>query len=172
MKNIFSIRSGLIFVACILTLFFVFPLQAGEKKKVTYTKESSQNISREDVFPGDNPKHKISQTVRIDSLTYSDPDFGSSDDWVYSQIDSVAGTGSHRGYTVSNYKDGDKTFGKYEGAHKTTVKENGAWEVNYEGKYQFTGGTGRFENIKGSGVYKGTITAKGLTEEGECEVEY
>jgi len=53
-----------------------------------------------------------------------------------------------------------------------TVKEGGAWESNFEGKIQFTGGTGKFKNIKGGGVYKGTMTAKELTGSGEFEVEY
>ena len=44
--------------------------------------------------------------------------------------------------------------------------------MNYEGNFTYTGGTGKFENIKGGGVYKGTWTAKGITEEGEYEAEY
>ena len=55
---------------------------------------------------------------------------------------------------------------------KTIVKENGSWETDYEGKFEITSGTGKFENIKGGGVYKGTITEEGITEEGEYEAEF
>ena len=102
----------------------------------------------------------------------SDPDFGTTDCLQYGQNDSVAGNGTHRGYNICKYKNGDKTYTKWNGTHKVTVKEGGAWEMNYEGKVQYTGGTGKFKNIKGGGVYKGTATAKGGTEEGEMEVEY
>ena len=82
------------------------------------------------------------------------------------------GNGSHRGYSDNNYESGDKTYMKWEGTHKTILKENGGRETNYEGKFEYTGGTGKFKNIKGGGVYKGAITDEGITEEGEIEVEY
>ena len=153
-----------------LTIFWMGNVQAGEKKKVSYTKNATREISRNDIYPADHTKHKISQVIRIDTISYSDPDFGSSEDWAYFQGDSFAGSGSHRGYTVSHYMNGDKTYQKWEGTHKTTVKENAEWQVDYEGKYQFVGGTGKFKEIKGSGVYKGSHTAKGISEKGECKV--
>ena len=143
-----------------------------EKKKVTYTKEMKQQISMSDVFIGDVPGHQLSQYMRITSINYSDPDFGSSENLEYGQSDHIEGNGSHRGYSENNYKSGDKTFVKWGGTHKTIVKEDGVWEVNYEGNYSYTGGTGTFKNIKGGGVYKGTLTATAVTEEGEFEVEY
>jgi hypothetical protein len=172
MKNLLSKRLVLAVIVVFFTIFCGFSAQAAEKKKVTYTKKIKQEISRENIYPGDVPKHQFSQFVRISSFTNSDPDFGSSESLEYGQSDSVAGNGSHRGYSVGNYKNEDKTYAKWEGTHKTTVKEGGVWEVIFEGKFQFTGGTGKFKNIKGGGVYKGKITAKGLTEEGEFEVEY
>lgn len=139
--------------------------------KATYTKKAT-TISRNDVYPEDVPEHQISQHVRKASITFSDPDFGSSEDLEYGQSDTIAGNGSHRGYSVNTYKNGDKTYDKWEGTHKTIVKEGGAWETNVEGKFQYTGGTGKFKNIKGGGAYKGTITAKGENQEGEFEAEY
>ena len=109
--------------------------------------------------------------MRIDTHKHSDPDFGSAEEWIYMHSDSVAGTGTHRGHSVTNYENGDKSYQKWEGTHKTTVKD-GAWETKFEGKSQFTGGTGKFKNIKGGGAYKGTMTAKGVTGSGEFEAEY
>ena len=142
------------------------------KKKGTYTKELKQQLSTNDVQIGDVPEHQFLQWVRITSINYSDPDFGSSENLEYCQGDSIEGNGSHRGYSDNNFKSGDKIYNKWEGTHKTIVKEGGVWELNYEGKFSYTGGTGTFKNIKGGGVYKGTRTAKGVTEEGEFEVEY
>lgn len=142
------------------------------KKKVTYTKEMKQQISNNDVQIGDVPEHQFGQWVRITSTNYSDPDFGSSENLDYGQNDHIEGNGSHRGYSDNNLKSGDKTHVKWDGTHKTIVKEGGIWEVNYEGNFTYTGGTGTFKNIKGGGVYKGTLTATGVTEEGEIEVEY
>lgn len=139
--------------------------------KSTYTK-TAMTISRNDVYPEDVPEHQISQTVRKASLTSSDPFFGSSENLDYGQSDSIAGNGSHKGYSVNTFKNGDKAYCKWEGTHKTIVKEGGAWETNYEGEYQYTGGTGKFKNIKGGGAYKGRITAKEHTEEGDFEGEY
>ena len=67
-------------VLFILGIAMIDSPQAGEKKKVTYTKTSARDISRNDLSPGDNPKHKMTQRVRIDIIKYSDPDFGSSED--------------------------------------------------------------------------------------------
>ena len=145
---------------------------AGEKLKGSYTKTSTREISRNDIIPSDNPKHKMSQWVSIDTVKFSVPELGSSEDWGYGQADSYAGTGTHRGYTTSSYENGDQTFQKWEGTHKTTIKEDGSWENTYEGTYQHIGGTGKFQNIKGNGVYRGKVTPKGRTEEGEYTVEY
>ena len=143
-----------------------------EKKKITYTKETKQQVSTNDFSIGDVPGHIFTQWVRITSSNYSDPDFGSSENLDYGQSDHIEGNGSHRGYSDNNLKSGDKTHMKWEGTHKTIVKENGEWELNYEGNFSYTGGTGSFKNIKGGGVYKGTWTAEESTEEGEFEVEY
>ncbi|MDM8540901.1 hypothetical protein QUF90_07415 [Desulfococcaceae bacterium HSG9] len=172
MKNLLSKQLVFAITVIFFTILCSFSVQAAEKKKVTYIKKNIQTISKENIYPSDVPKHKISQSVKISNNTYSDPDFGSSENWSYGQSDSVAGSGTHRGYTVSKFKNGDKTYAKWEGTHKITFKEGGDWEVNIKGDFQWTGGTGKFKNIKGGGVYKGKVTAKGETQEGEFEVEY
>ena len=108
----------------------------------------------------------------MDTTTSPDPDYNDSQLLVYGQSDSVAGSGSHRGYNKRIFKNGDETYGKYEGTHKRTSKEGGAWEEISAGKWQVIGGTGKFKNIKGSGTYKGKRTAEGGTTEFEGEVEY
>ena len=142
------------------------------KKKVTYTKEMIQLITTQDVYIEDVPGHQFRQYMRMTSFNFSDPDFGSAESLEFGQSDSIKGKGSHRGYSNNNFKSGDKTYNKWEGTHETIVKEGGVWEVSYEGKFDITAGTGKFKNLKGGGTYKGTWTAKGITEEGEFEAEY
>jgi hypothetical protein len=91
---------------------------------------------------------------------------------IYEQSDSVAGTGTHRGYFRRLHKNGDTTYGSYEGMHKTTVKEDGSSEPTWEGTYKLTGGTGKFKNAKGEGTYRGKVTAEGAFTEWEGEAEY
>ncbi len=151
---------------------FGFSVQAAEKNKITVTKESKRHISRTTVNLGDTPKHQLVQFIRLDTGTSSNPDFNDTEQLVYGQSDQVAGSGSHRGHTIVLHKSGDESYAKWEGTHKTTVKEDKSWETSIEGEFQFTGGTGKFKNIKGGGTYKGKMTAEGLIEEVEMEVEY
>lgn len=142
------------------------------EKKVTFKKEVKQEISYQATNIGDVPGHQLTNYVRISSVNNSDPDFGPTENLEYGQSDHIKGNGSHRGYSDVHFKNGDKTYYKQTGTHKTTTKEGGVSETNYEGKFEVTGGTGKFKNIRGGGIYKGTITEKGITEEGEYEVEY
>ena len=71
-----------------------------------------------------------------------------------------------------DHKKGDKAFTKWEGTHKTSIKEDKSWETIIEGKIEFIGGTGMFENIEGGGTYNCSATAKGGTCDAELEAEY
>jgi hypothetical protein len=151
---------------------FSFLTQAAGKKKITYSSKVKQMVSQTTIHPGDVPNHELVQHVRLDTSTSSDPDWKDVEYLSYHQADSVAGNGTHRGYNIGHHKDGDESYWKYEGTHKTIVKEDGSQEVPFEGKTQLVGGTGKFKNIKGGGTYKGKVTPKEITWEGEAEVEY
>ena len=159
-------------IATFLVVSLSFSAQAGEKKKITGTNKLGPPISRTVVYPGDDPKHELVLTIRRDTTTNSDPDWNESEEIVYSQSDSVAGTGTGRGYLTRIFKNGDIKYGSYEGTHKTTVKEDGSTETTWEGTYKVTGGTGRFKNAKGGGTYRGKATAEGASSEFEGEEEF
>ena len=101
-------------------------------------------------------------------------DFNEAEHIVYEQHDSVAGTGTHRGYYTNRLKNGDTEYGSFEGTFKTTFKEDGSWEMTtWEGTWKSNGGTGKVKNIKGGGTYRGKATAEeGALTEFEGEVEY
>jgi hypothetical protein len=64
----------------------------------------------------------------------------------------------HGGPNIDLLKQRDKAYYICEGTTKTTTKEDKSWETTWEGKCQFTGGTGKVKNIKGSLTYKGKAT--------------
>jgi hypothetical protein len=168
-----QLRRGVVgVIATFLVVSLSFSAQAGEKKKITGTNKPGPPISKTVVSPGDDPKHELNLTIRRDTTTSSDPDWDGTEEMVYDYGDSVAGTGTHRGYTRRLYKNGDTTYGSFEGAHKTTKKEDGSSETTWEGTWKFTGGTGKFKDVKGGGTYRGKATAEGAATEFEGEVEY
>jgi hypothetical protein len=142
------------------------------KKKIMGTNKEGPPMSRTVVSPGDDPKHELVLSIRRDITTSSDADWNETEQIVYEQGDSVAGTGTHRAYFRRLHKNGETDYGPYEGTHKTTVKEDGSWETTWEGTYKVTGGTGKFKNSKGSGTYRGKATAEGASTDWEGEVEY
>ena len=144
------------------------------KKKITGTNKHGPPISRTVVSLGDDPKHElVLLEINRTTTTSSDPDFNETEQFDYTQLDEVAGTGTHRGYFVRHYKNGDTEYGTYEGTHKSTFKEDGSFlEATWEGTYKVIGGTGKFKNAKGSGTYRGKATAQEAFTEWEGEVEY
>jgi hypothetical protein len=104
---------------------FEMNAQAAEKKKYMGTNKVGPPISRTVVSPGDDPKHELALTIRRDTTTSPDPDWNETEEIVYDQGDTVAGTGVHSGYLRRLHKNGDITYGSYEGTHKTTAKEDG-----------------------------------------------
>ena len=143
-----------------------------DKKQISGTDMWDSVISETVSYPGDAPNHVISQRVRRYTTTSADPDLDGTEGLLYMQTDSMAGTGSHRGYAVRTYKDGDKSFASVEGTHQIISTDGGAWELNSEGTWTVTGGTGKFENAKGSGTYTGKATPKGGSTDWEGELEY
>jgi len=108
----------------------------------------------------------------VDPVKSASPDFNIVEERIYDQSETIAGDGKHRGVAIDKFKNGDIAINEYEGTHKVVTKGNDDWEVHYEGKFKFIGGTGKFKNLKGGGTYKGHITPKSLKEEDEAEVTY
>lgn len=141
------------------------------EKKINGVNHFGPHVSQTVSSPGDVPNHEIIQSIRLDTVSSSDPDFDGSRYINYEQVDQIAGTGSHRGYGRQITKSGDEIYHKWEGSHKTIVKD-GTWESSFQGKFEYVGGTGKFKNIKGGGTYKGTVSPRGGAGNWEGEAEY
>jgi hypothetical protein len=169
-----QLRRGVVgIIAAFVVVSLSFSAQAAEKKKIMGTNKHGPPISRTVVSPGDDPKHElVVLMISRATTTSSDPDFNEAEFIVYEQADLVAGTGTHRGYFRWLHKNGETSYGSYEGIYKTSVKEDGSWETTWEGTWKSIGGTGKFKNIKGGGTYRGKATAQEALSDFEGEVEY
>jgi len=67
-------------------------------------------------------------------------------------FDYVKGKGTLTGYYMYTFRDGSTFSTKAIG---TTTPVDGGKGVVFEGTYEVTGGTGRFEGMKGKGTFKG-----------------
>jgi hypothetical protein len=168
-----QLRRGVVgVIAAFVVVSLSFSAQAAEKKKIMGTDKLGQP-SRTVVYPGDDLNHELVLYTRRDTTTSSDPDHNETEVMIYGQNDQVVpGTGTHRGYSRRLFKNGETTYGSFEGMHKTSFKEDGSREATWEGTWKVTGGTGKFKNIKGGGTYRGKALAQGASSEWEGEVEY
>jgi hypothetical protein len=66
-------------------------------------------------------------------------------------------TAADRGYFVGTMANGDKIHVKFNG----TSRSKDGKPVSGQGTWSFTGGTGKFEGLKGKGTYKGTANPDG-----------
>ena len=73
--------------------------------------------------------------------------------------DAIGSRSQTRGFALGTMANGDKYHVRYQGS--ATLKDGAV--QNVEGKWNFTGGTGKLKGIKGQGTYKGTGAADGVT---------
>ncbi len=74
------------------------------------------------------------------------------------QADLVKGNGTQQGYGKMS-QNADSVFLEWEG-HIITLSSNGRPMTTFEGTWSWTKGTGQFENIQGSGTYKGKYISR------------
>ena len=156
-------------VAALVTSMSI-SVDAAEEKSFKWTHTARQTISETQSTPA--PNHELVQGIYVDPITTKSPEFDIIEARITNQDENVSGDGRHRGVEIDIFSNGDTAINKFEGTHKIITKEDGTWEVNYEGRFEFVGGTGHFKNLKGQGTYRGHITPEGLTEEDEAEVTY
>jgi len=67
-------------------------------------------------------------------------------------FDIINGKGTYSGHEVKTFQDNASVFVKYSG---TQTPIDGGKKTAYDGTWEITGGTGRFEGMKGTGTLKG-----------------
>ena len=141
---------------------------SAEKMKITGNNKTERIISQSTVNPNDAPGHLLMQTVAMSITTSSNADWNETTMVDYQHNDQFAEKGTHVGYGYHKHKGGDQTFFKYWG----TQKAAGDGKMSLEGKYEWTGGIGKFKNIQGGGTYTCTATATVTNCDWQGEVEY
>lgn len=107
-------------------------------------------IRAEAVEVGDVPGH-VMGVAEAKGLTF--PDTGEVGAYtVHVTFDYVNGSGPHQGYAKATFEDGSETVIEVKG---TTKQVKGGEISEFEGKYSYIKGTGRFEGIQGGGSYTG-----------------
>ena len=154
-----------------IALLLISGLAKAETMDCSRSQKSVRFISNQVIEPGDRPDRLMDQYVRVDLLSSKNPEWDGAEQFLYNQSDSVRGSGSHRGYSKTTLKSGEKVWIKYEGVHHRT-KGGEAWEIPFEGVFTIVSGTGKYNAIRGGGYYWGTLTPDGATSEIDCHAEY
>lgn len=133
--NHVSFRHFVALVAVMVSISLVAgQAQADGKRKCSGTNTFLSTLQKNSSAVGDIPGHEISQQIILQRTTKSsEPIFEDAQLTDFGQSDEIAGTGTHRGYSVGVLKDGSSAPARYEGTHKTTVKADGSWEGAGEG---------------------------------------
>jgi len=151
---------ALFMILALIILLIVATAEAKEKHKIAGKMTMAQTI-REAVEIGDTKDHIMTlsqyegtnesagEHVFMDGAQVVNTAFG----------DFVQGNGPQRGHVKLMLGDA-AVFCQWEGMVTTIVPEEGSPIMAFEGTYSYTKGTGQFENIQGSGSYKGAFTSK------------
>lgn len=148
-----TIRSwATIIVALIVMTGFLVPVAQAADEVGTRVVYINQKVETTEV--GDVPGHVVGFIEQPGMIFITKGPFsgeiGTRKGTTY--FDTVKGKGTITSYLVYTFKDGS-TMSLKATAGSTTPVEGGG--VTFEGTYEMTGGTGRFEGMKGKGTYKG-----------------
>jgi len=123
---------------------------------------------------GDLPGHK----VRIYQIhrTYPDAETGCfgmkpKEAWTQGISDYVGVTGSTWGYTTTLMENNDKVFSRWSGTTHT-VGEGDTRKTTFTGVVTYTGGTGKYEGLRGVGRTHVTADIQAGVNEGRTDAEY
>ena len=170
MNQIKRNRSVVSFLVVLVWLLFSL-IQSQEVyaggKNISGTGKPIALISETKTIPGDDPNHEFALSTSLHIINSSDPDWNNVQVKHIVVTDYTAGTGIGRGYRIHSHPGGDQTVMAIEGMTKTVMKSESFPDISFEGKWWFTGGTGKFEGITGSGTYWGKVTEEGVTYDWE-----
>jgi hypothetical protein len=92
--------------------------------------------------------------------------------WNRGFSDYVDRNGRYWGYEVSTLENGDKIFAEFTGTLQTVAAADGSKTSRFEGIEKWTGGTGKYQAVRGLEWDHGTVDLdKGIVQ-GKTEVEY
>ena len=167
MEEKMEFRVTVIVSASLLSVALSLPASAGEK--VSGHNSNFQILSEVTATIPDRPGHIMRQ--RTTTFTTSSARLG---DYWGSQIaqDEVIGQDvTSKGYGTNHFANGDVAYYSFEGTAKVTPKGPGAFETVAQGKFEWTGGTGKHD-VKGPGTYTCNFTQSGGGCDWQGEAEF
>ena len=153
----------------ILSVALSLPANAGEK--ITGRTSDYQLLSEVTATIPDKPGHILRQRTTIFKSSSSSARLG--DFWitVVGQQEVVGQDITNKAYGTAHFANGDVAHISFEDTSKVTPKEPGAFETVSQGKYEWTGGTGKHD-VKGPGTYTCHFTQSGGGCDWQGEVEF
>lgn len=161
MQIITSKRSTVIFIALVLIITFGVTTSLAQENIKIGGKMTCAVFKSESINPGDTEDHTVA-LMQYEGTNFSTGENKFMDGGQVTGMtfgDLVKGNGPHHGYGNTS-QNNDVVFWKYEGKTTTNLSPEGKPIVTFEGSITFTKGTGNYENIKGSGTYKGNYISK------------
>jgi hypothetical protein len=127
------------------------------------TGKTSRFVTESRVQVGDLPGHEITQSVGDEELKTSDQIAGVSFDdakaKVVRQADLVDGSGVVRGYATWEAASGQKLFVMF--GYTVPPFPAGKDLVPFEGTFEWVGGTGALQQVRGKGTVEGEVSRSG-----------
>lgn len=154
-------RIGVFLVCLVLALAFdPAKLNAQETTKIS-GKIAATYAKQDSIIVGDTVAHVLSlATSEGKNVNTGEHAFMNDAPIVnMSYANLIQGSGVHHGY-IKFVKNGDVVYAKWEGKVTTVQTAEGAPSTSFDGVFEYTKGTGKFENIKGKGTYKGEFISK------------
>ncbi len=147
---------------------FALAVTASAQTKISGTEVCGKPDQQQMLEVGDQPGHTLG--VQQIKCTWSKMEIEGSavkDSLTTIAVDARGNKLNVRGYDIATMASGDKAFVRFQGA--VTLKDGAV--VTDDGKWSFSGGTGKLKGLKGVGTYKGKGTPEG-GETFEIEGEY
>jgi hypothetical protein len=92
--------------------------------------------------------------------------------WARGYSDYTDLNGQAWGYGIAILENGDKIFSQWSGTSQTIVNPDGSKKSTYTGVFTYTGGTGKYQGIRGIGRQTYIFDSKAGYNEGQWEEEY
>ena len=139
-------------VLCLLMLLTL----ASAQTKISGTAQCGKPDTQQKVDVPDHPDHSLS--ISQAKCTWTKPmevaGVQNKDGVTTAMDDNHGATSTGHGYYVDNMANGDKAYVRFQATGSSK-------EGTSEGKWNYSGGTGKLKGIKGGGTYKGKAAADG-----------
>jgi hypothetical protein len=155
-----EMKTGNLVTIVASVLAFSISLPAGGAEKVTGVNKDLQVLSEVDAVVPDKPNHSVKQLTEIWNSTSSSAEMANYWCSAVEQQDVIGNEITSKGYGTGHFANGDVTYFSWEGTGKLTPKDGGAFEIISQGKFAWTGGTGKYK-LTGPGTYSCKITPAG-----------